>query len=1404
MTSLVEDGLVDCNGGFGRTSCPHRWNFPTKWPTIDWSDGRLRYAKDGCPGGAACSAVDVVAELDLLLTGGRLNANSTAVIVDAYEAEYQSTLASTSSETEALEGALKVAQKLFTTTAEFSATNLYEPVAAPPPPISQAGTAAGTGFKAVVEIFLHGGVDTYNVLIPYAECSAAGKDMFGEYTSIRGIAAMPSNDIKNHVIDVSNSTSFHQRTQTQQPCSKFAVHPKLDFVHELYQQADAAFIADIGSLVEPLTGAQYREKTARAPPQPFAHNMALRSAQNVHPQQLGAKGVLGRALDALSLQDQPYSVGSFSIAGNAKILEGVLGRAPDIVSYKTGASKFLGDKSGSLTPSIQRIVSTHGTSHFGQTHNSLFKSALDRSAVVGDALEAGEALLSNTNSWGNSEISNQLKTVAKLISVSDQLGADRAVFHAGISGFDTHADIHETLDEKFEELNAALRSFVTEMKALGRWDDVVIVPISEFGRTLTANGRGTDHGWSGHNMVLGGSVNGGQVLGRYPHDLMETGKYSSGRGRLIPTTPFEGLWSPVLEWLGVEPSGMVDVLPNLPNFDEKAMIRANELFNVPPSPPSFPPSPPVPPSPPSRPPPPSSPGTPPMSPPPPPTPPPPDPPPLLASPPPPSAPPICQVQTSPDVPIVPSGNTYHALTFDANHPSNWSPQSLRVCFSIYNSGNDGVLYTTLLDLRVPGAYNNWLAVFRNCCGRDSARNVTDLCFTHDPNDPKLPANTNEWDASGLEGLDVITGDFRPAAGDRDLSDLFTQGGLGVVNGRKIQFRLRPRGDGNNNLMITSWTGELCFVVNEPPSSPAPPSPPAPPLLPPPAPLPLMPPSPSPLPLAPPSLPPPPPWPPLFGGEEAPLPASSLRQLLVLVQQVDAGSSYSELPIARSYDGRAWERTQGGARLDLACAAAASCQATLPGGATYRIDAFDVGPELTNEKLAAKFLTQATFGPTRATIAALSADASRDLTGASGDLKTWIDDQMALPPTLHREYYRERVNPRIPRHWPTPVAGARPVCSAGSRWSRFAFNKADHGDELVVSAVSTLTGFAALAVHGIVRTQLDRTEFNLTDGSYEICDVDEKIGGRLYVAPSDSGNCEGDYRNPERTTRMLNPPIKFETTDSPPAERLHKLSGGAQSASLEPVDHRYNLPDVRLLSGPVSCAQEFESIASWGNAQWDPRTQATELVAVGRDVFIQAYDATSQRDEYYRHDPRLWLRANTPDSPATASTGANITSPRVPKNYIHAGSCAATVIAGFGNTCGSPGEVANDPAKLNLYNAYLTQHKVCRAPRIPSYRLRPSRAPRRRTRIFRLPTHLFVPPSLPRAAAFTPLPPRPEFGRPVRSRWRPPRHPGVHGHPGNQQGVRLAEHTAGRGQRPRRVQLSTDEEYGVDAVRSVCT
>ena len=586
MTSLIEQGLTSCDNGFGRT-CPARYNFPTDHPNMEWSDGRVTYTKDGCPGGAKCSAADVVAELDLLLTHGRLNANSTSVIVGAY----QNALLSTSSEA----AALKVAQKLFLVTAEFSATNMHVPVATPPPPPLPSLAAPGTGFKAVVHIELNGGLDSYNVLIPHSECSAAGKDMFAEYTSLRGAAAMGFNDLLP--IDVPSATSFHARTDTVQPCSKFALHPKLEFLRELYQDGDAAFIANIGSLVEPLTGASFTDKSGRTPPQPFAHNVAQQSARTVHPQHSGAKGVLGRMLDALSSQAPPHRIGAFSIGRNGQILESE-GRAPDIISEKHGEMRFVGDDaSGTLTSSIRQIVGTHGTSLFGETHNHVFETALDRSALVGDALDS----VALTGRWQTTSISRQLEQVAKVINASSQLGADRAAFHTLIGGFDTHSDIHETLDEKFDELNAALRTFVTEIKAMGRWDDVVIVPVSEFGRTLTSNGRGTDHGWGGHNMVLGGSVRGGQVLGRYPHGVLES-EFYTGRGRIIPSTPFDALWRPVAEWFGVERSLLTKVLPNLPSFDEKAnLIRVEELFDMPAeslSPPS-PPAPPAPPTPPT-------------------------------------------------------------------------------------------------------------------------------------------------------------------------------------------------------------------------------------------------------------------------------------------------------------------------------------------------------------------------------------------------------------------------------------------------------------------------------------------------------------------------------------------------------------------------------------------------------------------------------------------------------------------------------------------------------------------------------------------------------------------------------------------------------------------------------------
>ena len=136
----------------------------------------------------------------------------------------------------------------------------------------------------------------------------------------------------------------------------------------------------------------------------------------------------------------------------------------------------------------------------------------------------------------------------------------------------------QTLRTKFDAINAALECFVAEMKAQGVWDDMAIVSLSDFGRTLTSNGLGTDHAWGGNHFVLGGGVQGGQIFGQYPTALMDDSDLNIGRGRILPTTSWEALWQPLAEWLGVDSAHMPRVLPNARNFAPPQLISKQALF----------------------------------------------------------------------------------------------------------------------------------------------------------------------------------------------------------------------------------------------------------------------------------------------------------------------------------------------------------------------------------------------------------------------------------------------------------------------------------------------------------------------------------------------------------------------------------------------------------------------------------------------------------------------------------------------------------------------------------------------------------------------------------------------------------------------------------------------------------
>ena len=156
------------------------------------------------------------------------------------------------------------------------------------------------------------------------------------------------------------------------------------------------------------------------------------------------------------------------------------------------------------------------------------------------------------------------------------LGSERDVFFVSLGGFDQHNSLDDVFSGKMSSLDSALGSFKEEMVKQGVWEDVMVLTASDFGRTLTTNGVGTDHGFAGNYFVAGGAVKGGKILGKYPSDLL--GDTDIGRGRQIPTTPWEAIYKPMAEWFGVPGSKISTILPNVGNFPASQLVAKTDLF----------------------------------------------------------------------------------------------------------------------------------------------------------------------------------------------------------------------------------------------------------------------------------------------------------------------------------------------------------------------------------------------------------------------------------------------------------------------------------------------------------------------------------------------------------------------------------------------------------------------------------------------------------------------------------------------------------------------------------------------------------------------------------------------------------------------------------------------------------
>ena len=452
------------------------------------------------------NADQVVKELDLVLTGGRLSSASRQLIEHVY------------SETVLSDGrieALSRAQAMIALSPEYHSTNVASDSGDSAPttgsvtyrdekpsnlaPVTvgrQQETTPASDYKAVVYLFAAGGMDSHSVLVPLDGCSVG--DLHAQYKKIRSNIALSHNQLLP--IDVAPGT---------QPCTKFGIHSSLTTVKKLFEDGDAAFLANVGSLIAPITKDEYdNNDSSKIPPSLFAHNTQQRATQTLQAQNPRAHGVLGRLGDALNLQakeetgDTSEIFAAYSILGSPKALEGAPGvsRVADVLSSE-GLSG-LSVVSQRMERYIKAMHAPISSSIFAETFSDRVTSAIARTKELGQKLKRHGLingpwhLPRDSPACCSSEICMQLQQVAQIIRNRDTLNASQArdAFFVQHDGYDTHNNNLPRLKSLLDELDEALLCFSEELKAQDVWDSTAIVLASDFGRSLSSNGLGTDHG----------------------------------------------------------------------------------------------------------------------------------------------------------------------------------------------------------------------------------------------------------------------------------------------------------------------------------------------------------------------------------------------------------------------------------------------------------------------------------------------------------------------------------------------------------------------------------------------------------------------------------------------------------------------------------------------------------------------------------------------------------------------------------------------------------------------------------------------------------------------------------------------------------------------------------------------
>jgi uncharacterized protein (DUF1501 family) len=452
-----------------------------------------------------------------------------------------------------------------------------------------AGQSNLTGYKALVCIFLAGGNDANNWIVPMDTTT------FDQYSEIRGNLALPKSSL---LPMYSTGTTPYVDADGH----SYGFHPSSSQLRQLFSEDKLAVVMNVGTLVRPTTKADYNSGLAAyRPPQLFSHSDQVTQWQTSIPDQPPATGWGGRVADLLNDVANPAGNISMSVSVNGANTFQV-GNLVAQYQVSTGGAVTLsgnlmtGTTNNTRARTMKEIL---GLSH-ANLQRTAYADVVENAIVVGDLLNNAVAATALDSYWTTpfpqfvpgttttSQLSAQLKMVARLIHARATFGMNRQIFFCGVGGYDTHTSqvLVNGVDDPtntngahyrlLAEVSQCVNAFQRAMEQLNivTASNPVALPLnsvtaftaSDFSRTLPTNSQGSDHGWGSHHLIVGGAVKGGQTYGNLPIFSI-SGPNDTGLGRWIPTLAVDQYSATLAKWFGVDPgSNMAGIFPNLSRF----------------------------------------------------------------------------------------------------------------------------------------------------------------------------------------------------------------------------------------------------------------------------------------------------------------------------------------------------------------------------------------------------------------------------------------------------------------------------------------------------------------------------------------------------------------------------------------------------------------------------------------------------------------------------------------------------------------------------------------------------------------------------------------------------------------------------------------------------------------------